>query len=55
MSDETVTLSSLIAEGFDLVLVLQQVLAGRVASNWYGGGIYDLEVNPIVRRFIPQS
>ncbi len=49
-----VTLGELVEDGFDLVRVLQQILAGDVTAVWLGGGLYSLWVSqdevPLLRR-----
>jgi hypothetical protein len=40
-----VTLWELVAGGYDLVRVLQRILAGEVTAVWFGGGLYSMWVN----------
>lgn len=40
-----VTLWELVANGYDPVRVLQQILAGEVTAVWFGGGLYSLWVS----------
>jgi hypothetical protein len=40
-----VTLWELVANGYDLVRVLQQILAGEITAVWFGGGLYALWVS----------
>jgi hypothetical protein len=40
-----VTLWELVENGYDLVTVLRQILAGGVTAVWFGGGLYSLWVS----------
>lgn len=53
--DETVSLRELTAEGRDLLSILNHVVNEEVASVWFKGGLYDLEVSQKARQLVPRS
>jgi hypothetical protein len=45
MMMETVRLQQLVENGMDVVTVLQRVVDGDLASLWFGGGLYEVQVS----------
>lgn len=44
---ETIALPQLVENGWDVVTVLQYVMNGDLASQWFGGGLYQVRVSRI--------
>lgn len=44
---ETIGLSQLVENGWDVVTILQHVMNRELASQWYGGGLYQARVSRI--------
>jgi hypothetical protein len=52
---ETVPLHELQAAGLDIVVILQQVMTKQLASLWFGGGLYDVQVSQKVWQLFSQA